>query len=87
MCPALTADQLEDLKHDLLGTCGTVEQALARLGIDTDPEEAEERLLDGNPSVELCGGCEWWFESCCLEFDETRSAGFCCDCWPEGHDE
>jgi hypothetical protein len=76
----MTNEELDRLKHHLLGTMQTVDQALEKLEIGADPAEAESSLLDGNPSVECCGDCGWWFESCDLTWSDEKNAGLCCDC-------
>lgn len=65
----LSEEQREELKHELLGTCQSVDAVLERLGYDVSLETAEDQLLDGANSVERCLVCEWWFNSCDLEED------------------
>lgn len=81
----LSDEELERLKHELVGTCQEIDAALVNLALDVAPEVAEDQLLDGSPSVERCVGCEWWFESNALEADGAGDA-LCEQCWPEGHD-
>lgn len=64
------------------GTCTSIVEIADTLDLSVD--DAEELMLDANR--ELCGGCGWWHESCMLEYDESRGAGFCQDCEPELHD-
>lgn len=69
----------------LLGTMISFSQAIEyfdiNFDINIDENDLEDRLLDIN--VETCKGCEWWFNSCDLVFDETRQAAFCEQCEPE----
>lgn len=64
------------------GTC-TSEVEIAE-ALDIEEDEVTDLLLEAN--IECCGGCEWWFESCNLVFDEERGKGFCEDCEPELHE-
>lgn len=80
----ITDDQLDELKHAVLGTADNAETVCERLGIDAGLDEAEDRLLDVN--VETCAKCGWWFESCMLH-DSREVFGFVCDeCEPEDDD-
>lgn len=81
----LSDDELDRLKHDLVGTCQTIEAALENMGLNVAAVVAEDQLLDGSPSVERCVDCDWWFESNSLEVDDSGAAR-CEQCWPEGHE-
>lgn len=75
--------QLEELQSDLEGTCKSLTQLIEENDLDIDEDTLEDRLLDGASPVERCGGCEWWFRSTDLEFDETRNTCLCADCKEE----
>lgn len=79
----ISEQQLENLKHDLLGTCQLLGPVLERLGIDAPVEEAEDRLLDGAIAVECCAGCGWWHESALMEYSDERRGPACQQCEPE----
>ena len=80
----ITDKDMQRIKDALLGTCDSVTAVLERLEIDADENDVEDKLLDGNPSVEECKVCNWWFESCDLvcEEDENQN-GTCDDCREE----
>lgn len=48
----ITDTQLAALKQELEGSCLLLDVALERLEIDASAEEAEDRLLDGQGSIE-----------------------------------
>ena len=70
------------MKHeprDFCETCASNSEIAEEL--DINENDVEDFMLDFN--IERCGGCEWWFESSQLEFDEIRNQGFCEQCAPE----
>ncbi|MBW3243535.1 hypothetical protein KUV57_12755 [Epibacterium sp. DP7N7-1] len=73
-------DRLEELQADLEGTCKSLSQLIEESDLDIDEDTMEDRLLDGTSPVERCGGCEWWFRSTDLEFDEDRYISLCAEC-------
>jgi hypothetical protein len=81
MC-RLSDGDLDRLKYRLMGTCDSIDVALESLDLQdvTDSTTASDQLLDGNPSVESCAGCDWWFESAMLTFNEEECRSFCDDC-------
>lgn len=76
---------LDHLKHHLIGTCLSLDEALENLGLAVSIEIAEDHLLDGAVSMERCSGCEWWLESNQLEYDEARGSGCCEQCRDAEH--
>jgi hypothetical protein len=78
----ITDEQIDQIKSELLGTCQSLIYVLEKLDIDASLEEAEDRLLDGD-SVELCMVCNWWHESCCLEYSDELGGGICDQCQEE----
>jgi hypothetical protein len=77
----LNDKQLADFKYCLLDTCKSVPTALEELGLEGFNEDTvEDQLLDGSPSVERCGDCEWWHESGALTWVEEHNAAFCDGC-------
>ncbi len=76
----LTDEQMEEIKHDLLGTCQSVATVLNNHGLDGHEDEVEDRLLDEPHAVELCVGCNWWHEPCDLTWVEEEGGGLCSQC-------
>jgi len=72
--------KLEELQDEIEGTCLSLSEIIERHDLDVLEEDLQDRLLDGVSPVELCGGCEWWFRSADLEFDEARNSGICSQC-------
>lgn len=71
----LTAEQVAQIEHDLLGSCSTVVESLRRHDLDEGYEdEVNERLGE----IERCECCGWWVESHELEGDDdSRHCGDC----------
>jgi hypothetical protein len=68
---------LQRLGAHLEGTAKSIMIACDEIGIEEDPDW-DDKLLDIN--IERCVGCEWWHESCMLEYVESRGGGFCDQC-------
>lgn len=68
---------LDRLAHHVQGTCQSIAEATQFLDLD-ESIDWEDKLLDRN--IERCGVCEWWMESCELEFNENRNFGVCEQC-------
>jgi len=66
---------------DFQGTCASNSEIADALGIAES--DVEDKMLDIN--LERCGLCDWWHESCELEFDESKGFGCCEQCAPELH--
>ena len=64
------------LAFHLLGTCISIETALAELNIACDEETALHKIAY---DVEACSDCGWWFEPSEL-VAEDGEAGTCKDC-------
>lgn len=79
----ITDNQLAALKQELEGSCLLLDVALERLEIDASAEEAEDRLLDGQGSIERCVGCGWWHESAVMEMSDEHNGPVCAQCCPE----
>ena len=77
---------LEHLANLLEGTCMSLENGLAMLGVDPnayDANEIEESLCDAG--IETCDGCGWWFSCGELvpdddEGDHDTLVGNCIEC-------
>lgn len=82
MVNRLTCDQEDELTHRLLGTCESVEWALARMGAEHIAGDMALDQVAGD--VERCRGCGWWMEPCMLDSEEDiGEAGYCDQCRKE----
>lgn len=81
----VTDEKLDELKHELEGTCQTLDTLIEAHSLDMDADELEDRLLDGASPVERCASCEWWFRSTDLESVEGRP--LCDSCLEDEDDE
>lgn len=77
---------LDEIQHDLEGTCRNLETIIEEYELDMDVDILEDRLLDGAHPVERSKCCEWWFAVVDLEFDEDRNGGVCEQCEPAAFD-
>lgn len=82
----LSVDELEQLQHDLEGTCKSLTELIESYRLEIREDELEDRLLDGNHPVERSVCCQWWFTPGELEFDCARNGGVCASCEPEAHE-
>ena len=71
----ISRDDLERVAAVLEGTCKNVEDVLEALGIEADPDDVEDQLLE--ISIERCPYCAWWMESCEMVNDDNEVVG--CD--------
>lgn len=72
----MTPEQLDQLGAYLLGTCQSVDDGLAALGL-SENEDLEEALRD-ECQVERCACCAWWCEY--TELEEVDGEPLCEDC-------
>ena len=76
-CEEITREDIQRMGDYLLDTCTSVLMACDALDLPEDPDW-DDKLLDVN--VERCKRCEWWYESCMLEFIEEENGGSCDSC-------
>lgn len=72
-----------DLFHYLEGTCMTLETAVEALELDPDVDWEDEILSAG---LELCLGCDWWYESGDLISYDGETIGYCGQCRDDHND-
>ena len=72
---------LEEIQHELEGTCESLDAIIERHDLDISADELEDRLLDGSHAIERSGCCQWWFVVSELEDDNGR--GVCAQCEPD----
>lgn len=74
-----TDEQINELAHDLLGTCESLEEALRRLYSNENDLYLELTVADCqalDAEIFCCGQCSWWEETS----QESAESGVCIDC-------
>lgn len=79
----LSDERLNEIQHELEGTCTTLTAIIERHALDIEEDVLEDRLLDGDMPIERSVCCEWWFGVSALEFDADRGGGVCEQCEPD----
>ncbi|MBA1280596.1 MULTISPECIES: hypothetical protein [Pseudomonadaceae] len=79
----IEGEQLAEVAEYLRGTCNSVDDAIAALGLseDIDTNQLEADLLE--EEVEICVSCNWWHEVCELQYSEPHGGGLCEQCCGE----
>ncbi len=72
----LSDPDLYSLKEYLLGTANSLQQGLQALGLDPDEYDDTEILADLTEHIELCNGCDWWYDI--EELDHTPEGDLLC---------
>ena len=68
---------------DLMGSCGTIDEALAYYGYTDITKVDNEVFRIVDEAIFCCEICGWWYEVSQMSED----IGVCCDCSPEEEED